>query len=643
MSAAVPQQMIDRLLCLEAGDDVWQLRAARLSDWLDLNDEARIVDAYVAVSVEQRRVGVGEGVEWGAPRVEPAFTALLTLARDTRPSRRPARVEVDDPELFAGLAPVLETCGVGCVLVEHTEQLDEPIHELRRELLGVSPRPPLFTHVSSERLRSLSAAFSRFAETRPWLRLASVDFIQVEAPTGDDLPAWCSVQGGVGTHKGLIFHSGEDEIYAAYDGSLTEDEIAEQECWVVGLETPDELAIEDRRRWKREGLPLVQGVEVAIPSHYQGEKGFGVVTLEQFDFFEAVVRALAESTDEDLDEARWERTVTTSAGDVRVRLALPQLLPPNDGIPARDESLDDREDWQQERTLRDMARVMEGQHFDGPAQAQAFLRSRLRAGALPHPDPTTPRERAEDLIHEANLRDGRRRVQLARRALREWADCADAYVIQAEEMPDRDLALAFWGEAYAAAVRAAGGEDAIRESAGHIWNQLDLRPYLRARSGYGEMLLISGRVDEGARHLFELLSLDPSDPMGVGYPLLRELLAERRHDAAEELVKIRFTTPPFGPWATLLIAFARHGDAPATHEAFALAQRANPHVAKYLSGSAPLPDSEPEESRPGSDEEARIVAMDLMPGWEAQPGAIEWLQGVRKQARREGKAKRRKR
>ncbi len=40
---------------------------------------------------------------------------------------------------------------------------------------------------------------------------------------------------------------------------------------------------------------------------------------------------------------------------------------------------------------------------------------------------------------------------------------------------------------------------------------------------------------------------------------------------------------------------------------------------------------------------AQIVALDLMPGWEAQPGAVEWLQSVRKDARREGKAKRRKR
>ena len=99
-------------------------------------------------------------------------------------------------------------------------------------------------------------------------------------------------------------------------------------------------------------------------------------------------------------------------------------------------------------------------------------------------------------------------------------------------MPDRDLALSRSG----AGVRRRGARgrrrNAIREARATSGTRLDLRPYLRARSGYGEMLLISGRVDEARATCSTSRSIRPT-PMGVGYPLLRGLLAEQRHDAAQ--------------------------------------------------------------------------------------------------------------
>ncbi|MFN8589425.1 MAG: hypothetical protein U0704_16660 [Candidatus Eisenbacteria bacterium] len=644
MDSGVTQQQMDRLLALEAGDDVWQLRAARLSDWVEFEGEDRIVDTYVAVSREQRRVGMSDGVEWGAPRLAPAFAALLSLAGELKPARRPMRVEVDEFELHAELAPVLEQCGVGCELVEHAEEADDAVETLRRELGGAAWHPPLYTHVESARLRSLCDAFAGFSEARPWLRLWSVDFVRVESPLPEGAPAWFSLQGGVGVHKGLLFYRSESEITSCYDGSLSEDEVAEVDAWSVGLGSFDELAPEDRKRWKRERLPLLQGNELPVATRFQPGEGFVAIEPELLPWFEAVVRAISDSTEDDFDAARWERTVQAPEGAVTVRFALPQLLPPAEGLRAHAEQLEARRAWLDERTLRAMARAMEGRTFESPAEAQAFLRKALASGEPRNAaEPATPRERAEALIHEANRRDGRRRTQLARRAIAEWPDCADGYVVLAQQMPDRDLALAYWGEAFAAAVRAAGGEDEIEEYAGALFNALDLRPYLRARAGYGEALLDAGRLDEGARHLFELLRLDPSDPMGVAPALLAELAAARRWDAVESLAASAFAGTAHAAWIATLVAFARQGDTPATREAHAAAQRANTHVAKYLTRSSPLPDGEPDEARPGSDDEARLVALDLIAGWEAEPGAVAWLAALRKDARREGKAKRRKR
>ncbi|MCC6651796.1 MAG: hypothetical protein IT348_11660, partial [Candidatus Eisenbacteria bacterium] len=49
MPLLIDQPSIDQLLCLPAGDDLWQLRIARLSEWIEMNPgDERAVDAFVA-------------------------------------------------------------------------------------------------------------------------------------------------------------------------------------------------------------------------------------------------------------------------------------------------------------------------------------------------------------------------------------------------------------------------------------------------------------------------------------------------------------------------------------------------------------------------------------------------------------------
>ena len=56
-------------------------------------------------------------------------------------------------------------------------------------------------------------------------------------------------------------------------------------------------------------------------------------------------------------------------------------------------------------------------------------------GLLPEaPAPNTPLEKAQDLVYEAlESESARKRIQLAKRALKISGDCADAYVLLAEE------------------------------------------------------------------------------------------------------------------------------------------------------------------------------------------------------------------
>lgn len=90
-----------------------------------------------------------------------------------------------------------------------------------------------------------------------------------------------------------------------------------------------------------------------------------------------------------------------------------------------------------ERMSARMGRLLSRQDFESMNEAQAFMDQHLSesGGSLEGaPLPTTPLERAQEVIYDAfETDDARKRVELAEKALEITADCADAYVILAEE------------------------------------------------------------------------------------------------------------------------------------------------------------------------------------------------------------------
>lgn len=90
-----------------------------------------------------------------------------------------------------------------------------------------------------------------------------------------------------------------------------------------------------------------------------------------------------------------------------------------------------------ERMSANMGKLLEEQQFDSIEEAQAFLDQTLLEGGglLPEvPSPNTPLEKAQAIVYEAlETESTRKRIQLARRALKTSGDCADAYMLLAEE------------------------------------------------------------------------------------------------------------------------------------------------------------------------------------------------------------------
>jgi hypothetical protein len=127
-------------------------------------------------------------------------------------------------------------------------------------------------------------------------------------------------------------------------------------------------------------------------------------------------------------------------------------------------------------------------------------------------------------------------------------------------------------------------------------------------------------------HYRDLLRLNTNDNQGVRDLILPSLLAAGRDEEAAALLD-RYAADATAVWryGHALVTYRREGETAAARARLSEALRTNRRVAKYLDGTAPLPDQDPETYAVGSEEEAVIAARILAVAWQATPGAAAWL------------------
>jgi tetratricopeptide (TPR) repeat protein len=181
----------------------------------------------------------------------------------------------------------------------------------------------------------------------------------------------------------------------------------------------------------------------------------------------------------------------------------------------------------------------------------------------------------QDVMYRAWEEPSRaRRMTLARRALEISPDCADAYVLLAEDAPSTAESEALYSAGCAAGERALGPE-AFRDDAGRFWGILETRPYMRARLGLGTCLWTSGRHDDAIAHYREMLRLNVGDNQGVRYLLASALCELRRDSDLHELLngpEYRDEATAAWLYTRALLAFRREGDGPGARKALRAAR-----------------------------------------------------------------------
>lgn len=419
----------------------------------------------------------------------------------------------------------------------------------------------------------------------------------------------------------------------------------------VTFDPLDDFPVVDAELWAEHELSVAgnQAYPLVMKHHADGE--VARPTKKELTFLEGLLRALAATSESEIDSGRWRKEITTFDGPQVMTLAIPDLLDP----PSPKEWMrrgfapDPRA---HERLFADMNRYLEEHPPAGKGDWESI--NRLFTGrSLDQPltQPRTAGERAQDLCFQAFDTQGRRRIQLARQALQLDPDCTDAHVILAEQVGTIEDELDHYRQGMEAAERALGVAF-FAENVGHFWGLALTRPYMRSRLGLAESLTAVGRVDEGIEHYRELLRLNPNDNQGVRYVLLPKLLAAGRDLAAAKLLKEFDEESASWAYSRALLAFRLSGRSAAASQELRDAIRVNAHVPELIRSDMPIP--QPPHYAAGSFEEACVAAEELRPAYEATPGALDWLveaheervramDKMRREKRRKERAKKKKR
>ena len=634
--------VIDRFKRLpRRSSDVWQGGLIRARTWIEEPDGGvRRPWAAVWVSLSTGMINIQLEEDDGTADASLALQALADLGLKFVRSR-PARLEVADRTLGAQLAEALADPELSVSVRADLPDVNRVVREAAQAMSDAPAVPEALDApgVTVERMRAFAEAAHGFYQAAPWQHLSDEDLIHVETPKVAPSLRHLVVLGAAGYAVGLGFFMNPRQFDAVLETPDPEVLLGRDGKWSVTYGPVDEMPFGDGDLWEDEGLP------VASPSAYPLAIWFGPggklrrPRAQELADVTAILFALARTSEPQIDSGRWSHEVPGHDGPVTVTLAIPELLAPLDAPPPRRPGPPDRRAM--ERLTAEVQRFTQGSLFETLEDVNEALRQRFSGPIDDLPSTaTTPLEKAQDVIYRAVEARGRRRIQLARQALELSADCADAYVVLAEESYAPEAACALYEQAVAAGERALG-PDAFAQHAGHFWGLVHTRPYMRARLGLAQSLEDLDRGDEAIEHYQALLRLNPGDNQGVRYVLLSALLlAGRDAESAALLEQFGDEASPVWHYGRALVVFRREGDSRAARECLGTALRTNRHVPPYLSGDDEWPDPEPIEYAPGSREEAVICDIDLGEAWRATPEAIRWLR-AQAPTRRSGKRRKR--
>ena len=608
--------------------ETWHVLTQQLRIWITPPDEEP-TRPFVSIVVSLQ-TGVVEGFElspdYPAPEqlLQALFRAMQEPPKEAKQKpHRPQQIQFEDAGLAETLAPELAKIDIKGLYHPRLEGMDEMVQDLEEHMRGGQPEQPGLLSgqgVTPALVGGVFAAAAEFYRAEPWVHLSDQNVLAIQVPP-EKKPRFVMVMGNAGIEYGLAMYRRWEDVERVY--SFADDP--------VELLAPDGgnsfffddislMPFDDLEAIDKYGWDVANEQAYPIPVIYLPEGEAKRPGRADLAWYEAALRAiplflhdhLQADRARDFHPAEATITVPTHAGEVAVHLKYPggvlsKELQPVDMM----DWLDEDEDKEDEEDFPPFdRRGMEGMMS-------------MFGGGFDDPD----LDEAQSLMYEAwDETNPARRIILAHEALDISPDCADAYVLLAEEEADTlGKALEYYQQGIEAGQRALG-EEFFAENEGYFWGLLETRPYMRARQGLANILWELGRHDEAIEHFRDMLRLNPGDNQGIRYSLLNLLVGLERNGEAQELLEA-YDEDGMAEWlySRALLAFREEGPDSAADEALQEALEQNPHVPPYLTGRKRIPNQLPAYMGWGDENEAKIYASGYLAHWRRTPGAVDWL------------------
>jgi len=276
-----------------------------------------------------------------------------------------------------------------------------------------------------------------------------------------------------------------------------------------------------------------------------------------------------------------------------------------------------------ERELLRLENETSNRDFETMDDIQTFLNQQVNQQSVKKP--LSNKEKAQDLIYDAYDSTGKKRIELAKKALKLYPNIPDAYNILAElelnPLKEEQLLL----KAIEVGEKELG-KDFIKENKGYFWGIVSTRPYMRAKFNYADFLHENERFEEAIRQYEDLLELNPNDNQGARYELFIVYVESGLFKKAEALLKkYNETTTANGAYNLVLIELLQNGVTNKAKQLLKKAKQQNPYVPDYLLGKKDIPMYLPSHYQLGSESEAIIYADNHWTLWAGNPKLLDFL------------------
>lgn len=533
---------------------------------------------------------------------------------------RPVRIECNDRELADELSSLLRDSGTTAIFLDEMPEWKAVLQDMTEHFGSVGSLIPSLMDVgcNERQIREFADAAAAFHRARLWDYLDDADLIKIENPEPPRHLRYATVLGSGGQEYGLGFY---DDAEGHYDLRTRRADPLELSLFSLTFDSLTELGSADVALWRELDLPLETGDAFPTMCFFSKEEPRRP-TPKELDFATVVLKALAATSEEEIDSGRWTKSVEFLGKQKNCVLSIPNLLDPPD-----------RGEWMRRGMMPEgrgnehhFRRVQEFIDKSGGDMTLDQLNAAINAkftGPMDNIEQPmdTPADRAEALCQEAIETFGRRRIQLARQALAEDPTHIEASILLAESTRAVDRRIELFRAAKETGRLQLG--PVMTEEAGHFWGLVNTRPFMRACHGLAVALHEAGQTNEAIEQYRELLDLNPNDNQGVRHEVIPLLLAHNREaDAIELLGKYPEKTALWQHMKSL-VEFRRSGRSAKSRKAIQSAFLANEHLVALMQSTAPplLPDS----YALGSPEEAAICIGELADAWEETEGYVEWM------------------